>query len=68
MLETLIAMGAACVVFFLFLFVFFLKDRRERSTGRRSGCQNHDQIGSCGHCRGQMPPDRKPVVRISDRK
>ena len=45
MLEMLIAVGAACMVFMLFLIVFFYKDRRERATGRRSGCQAHAQEG-----------------------
>ncbi len=55
MLEMLIAAGAACIVFFLFLLVFLHKDRRERKTGRRSGCQHHHQPGGCGHCQDQPP-------------
>ena len=55
MLEMLIATGAACIVFFLFLLVFFRKDMRERSTGRRSGCQHHHQPGGCGRCQDQNP-------------
>ncbi len=60
MLETLIAIGAACIVFMLFLLVFFFKDQRERETGRRSGCQAHAQEGGGCRCKGQSPSDRKP--------
>ncbi len=60
MLETLIAIGAACIVFMLFLLVFFFKDQRERSTGRRSGCQAHAQEGGGCRCKGHHPSDHKP--------
>ena len=57
MLEMLIVMGVACAVFLFFLFVFFRKEMREKETGRRSGCQHHQNGDSC-QCRGQMPQDR----------
>lgn len=56
MLDTLIAMGAACIVFFVFLLVFFRKDRRERATGIRAGCQQQHEEGRCGHCQGKVVP------------
>ncbi len=68
MLETLIVLGAACIVFLLFLLVFFFKDRRERSTGRRSGCQTHAQHGGGCRCKGHDPTDRNPEPLILERK
>lgn len=70
MLETLIVLGAACIVFLLFLLVFFFKDQRERSTGRRSGCQAHAQHGGGCRCQGQGqgPTDHNPEPLILDRK
>ena len=62
MLEMLIAAGAACFVFFLFLLVFLTKDMRERSTGRRSGCQHHHQPGGCGHCQDRVRKGSPPEV------
>jgi hypothetical protein len=56
MMETLIVLGATCAVFFLFLMVFFYKEWRERTTGRRSGCQHHQSGHSC-QCRGQNSQD-----------
>ncbi|MGD8241237.1 MAG: hypothetical protein PVG19_10615 [Desulfobacterales bacterium] len=68
MLETLIVLSAACIVFVLFLLVFFFKDRRERATGRRSGCQAHAQHGGGCRCQGQGPRNRNPEPLILDRK
>lgn len=67
MLETMIAMGIACVAFFLLLLVFYCKDLRERATGRRSGCQNHQAGGGC-RCKGQITADDPPGPIISERK
>ena len=55
MWATLIAMGAGCLVFLVFLFVMFCKDRRERTTGIRAGCQHHQEGRDC-HCQGQIAP------------
>jgi hypothetical protein len=68
MLDTLIAMGVACLVFFLFLLVFFRKDVRERTTGRRSGCQSHDPAGGCGHCQGQIAKEAPTTPVIAPEK
>ncbi len=68
MLEILIVLAAACSVFVLFLLVFFLKDRRERATGRRSGCQAHAQHGGGCRCKGHGPTDRNPEPLILERK
>ncbi len=68
MLETLIVLGAACIVFVLFLLVFFFKDRRERATGRRSGCQAHAQNGGGCRCKNHGHSDRNPEPLILDRR
>ncbi len=68
LLETLIAAVAACAVFFLFLLVFLYKDQRERTTGRRSGCQHHHQPGGCGQCQGQIAKDLPSKAVPSERK
>ena len=59
MLETLFVVAAACIVFMLFMLVFFFKDQRERSTGRRSGCQAHAREGGGCRCQGRDPSDPK---------
>lgn len=67
MLEAIIVMGVACAVFFLFLLVFFYKDKRERATGRRTGCQHH-QTGSGCHCQGRISEEGPSGPVISDKK
>jgi hypothetical protein len=69
MLDTLIAMGAACIVFFLFLLVFFRKDVRERTTGRGSGCQSQHAAGGCSHCQGRIAEEMpKAPVTAPDKR
>ena len=67
MLETIIVMGVACAVFLLFFLVFYLKEKREQATGRRSGCQHH-QTGSGCHCQGRKSEDGPAGPIISDKK
>jgi hypothetical protein len=47
--------------------VFFYKDKRERATGRRTGCQHH-QTGSGCHCQGRISEEGPSGPVISDKK
>ena len=67
MLEILIVMGVACGVFLLFLLVFYHKDKRERATGRRSGCQQHQSGGGC-QCQGRISEAGPSGPIIADQK
>ncbi len=62
LLETFIAIGVTLAVFFLFLLVFYQKERREKATGRRSGCQHHHSPGGCGHCQDRQAEDPSTVA------